>query len=126
MCWPVEDKNFLFQGLWHAVVLYFGCYLLWQSDPAFFGTGITLDYWSFGTLIYHAVIFVVSIKVLNFTILNGAILSNLFLSVDYRISLLDSLIRFFDPDIDFGIYRSYFPVLWNRYVSTVNGTILLK
>ncbi|XP_046454878.1 phospholipid-transporting ATPase IF-like [Daphnia pulex] len=51
-------------GLWHAVVLYFGCYLLWQYDPAFFGTGITLDYWSFGTLIYHAVIFVVSIKLI--------------------------------------------------------------
>lgn len=50
-------------GLWHAIVLYFGGVLLWKSDPAFFGTGLTLDYESFGTLIYHAVIFVVSLKV---------------------------------------------------------------
>ncbi len=56
--------EFRLLGLWHAVVVYFGCMLLWQSDPAFFSSGLTLDYWSFGTLIYHAVIFVVSLKVI--------------------------------------------------------------
>ncbi len=57
------DSRWILSGLWHAVAIFFGSVLLWQHDPAFFGTGQTLDYWSFGTLVYHLVVFVVSFKV---------------------------------------------------------------
>lgn len=70
-------RIFHFSGVWHSIVVYFGCLLLWQSDPAFFDSGITLDYWSFGTLIYHAVIFIVSIKVFH----NSQFLLKSFLSM---------------------------------------------
>ncbi len=52
-----------FTGLWHAAVVYFGAILLWDGDPAFLSSGINLDYRSFGTLIYHNIIFIVTIKV---------------------------------------------------------------
>lgn len=52
-----------FSGLWHSVVMFFGCMYLWYGDPPFSSAGLTLDYWSFGTLVYHEVIFVVSLKV---------------------------------------------------------------
>lgn len=51
------------QGLWHSVSIFFGCILLWQSDTPFDSGGLTLDFWSFGTLVYHEVIVVVSLKV---------------------------------------------------------------
>ena len=55
---------FFIIGLWHSVAIFFGCVLLWSADPPFVSSGQTLDYWSFGTLVYHDVIFVVSLKVL--------------------------------------------------------------
>lgn len=62
------DKPFVYllnSGLWHAIAIYFCAMFLWKTDPAFFSTGYTLDFSTFGTLIYHVVIFVVSIKVID-------------------------------------------------------------
>ena len=50
-------------GLWHSVTIFFGCVLLLTSDPPVISQGFTLDYHSFGSLVYHEVIFVVSLKV---------------------------------------------------------------
>lgn len=112
-------RIFNFSGVWHSIVVYFGCLLLWQSDPAFFDSGITLDYWSFGTLIYHAVIFIVSIKVFhNSQFLLKSFLSMVVFAVGYRISLLDSAIHFFYSDIRNRIHRPYIPLFWSCLVST--------
>lgn len=54
---------YVIQGLWHSVVIFFGCILLWESDTPFDSRGLTMDFWSFGTLIYTGVIVVVSLKV---------------------------------------------------------------
>lgn len=64
MSW-LQFFKWILLGLWHSVVIFFGCVLLWSSDPPFVSKGLTLDYWSFGTLVYHSVIFVVSLKVSN-------------------------------------------------------------
>ncbi|XP_032795610.1 phospholipid-transporting ATPase IF-like isoform X1 [Daphnia magna] len=49
-------------GLWHSVVIFFGCILLWESETPFDSRGLILDFWSFGTLVYNGVIVVVSLK----------------------------------------------------------------
>ena len=43
-----------------------------------------------------------------------------YISAGYRISLLDSVIRFFYPDIDYWVHWSYLSLLGNRYVSLLN------
>lgn len=108
-------------GLWHSVVVYFGCMLLWKGDPAFLVSGITLDYWSFGTLIYHAVIFIVSLKVSSFLFTFFSFFPpkfhNSLSNVAYdRISFLDGAVRFLRLYIDYRFYRTHVSVLWSRLV----------
>ena len=87
-------------GLWHSVAIYFGCMLLWQSDPAFLSSGQTLDYGSFGTLVYHDVIFIVSLKVcFHLVLFNYVIHTDVFGLVNDGIASLDCTICAIDPDL---------------------------
>ncbi|GAB6027859.1 hypothetical protein CHUAL_002077 [Chamberlinius hualienensis] len=48
-------------GVWHSIVLFFGAYLLFQNE-VLSPWGWTYDYWCMGTLVYHACVFVINLK----------------------------------------------------------------
>lgn len=56
------------------MVIFFGCELFWEADQAVVSGGQTFDYWSFGTLVYSAVILVVSLKVFKSNQITFAVL----------------------------------------------------
>ncbi|XP_076350906.1 phospholipid-transporting ATPase IF-like isoform X2 [Tachypleus tridentatus] len=58
----LQFVKWIVQGAWHSVVLYFGIHLFWRNGTSCFLDGQSLGVWSFGTTVFHTLIFIVNLK----------------------------------------------------------------
>ncbi|XP_076370308.1 phospholipid-transporting ATPase IF-like isoform X1 [Tachypleus tridentatus] len=58
----LQFTKWIIQGFWHSLVLYFGTHLFWIKNTTCFLDGQSLGSWSFGTLVFHMLVFIVNLK----------------------------------------------------------------
>ncbi|XP_064638514.1 phospholipid-transporting ATPase IF-like isoform X2 [Lineus longissimus] len=59
---PMQFLKWNLNGLWHSLVCFFGVYLLFGDEVSISPDGKMYGVWSFGTIVVHAVVFTVNIK----------------------------------------------------------------